>query len=101
LNLVFRAAFWMDIERHQLWLARNASLEISERWEAALWKTVFFIRKNPLLGRVRREIGRDDIRSWLVEGFPRWTIFYGVRRDDVILHRVEGGQRNLRRLEVG
>jgi hypothetical protein len=33
--------------------------------------------------------------------FPRWTVFYGIKDDALILYRVEGGETNLRRLIVG
>ncbi len=38
------------------------------------------------------------IRSWRVNDFERWLIFYGVRDDILVLYRVVSGTMNLPKL---
>ncbi len=101
MKFVVRPAFWIDVERHHLWLARNASADVADRWLEAVWRTVQFLQHNPELGRIRNDLRHEGVRTWLVEDFRRWTIFYGMKGDDLVLYRIEGGQRDLRRLIVG
>jgi hypothetical protein len=49
----------------------------------------------------RRDLRHPGVRTWLVAGFNRWTIFYGLRDDVLVLYRLEGGERNLRALVIG
>lgn len=68
---------------------------MADRWHAALGETIAFLRKNPLLGRVRADLEFPGIRSWQVEEFGRWIVFYGVRDDTLILCRMVSGAMNL------
>jgi plasmid stabilization system protein ParE len=99
-KLRVRGKFWQDVERHQLWLLKNANAEIADRWFEALWESVTFLCSHPEAGRLRRDLKHPGVRSWLVEDFRRWTIFYGVRENVLVLYRVEGGETDLRLLAV-
>jgi hypothetical protein len=55
----------------------------------------------PEFGRLRRDLRHHGVRSWLVHAFPRWTVFYGIQGEYLVLYRIEGGQTNLRRLVIG
>jgi hypothetical protein len=101
MKFIVRPAFWLDLDRHHLWLTRHAGEAIADRWLEALWETVFFLRDNPELGRLRHDLKQPGVRSWLVTGFKRWTLFYGLRDGNLVLYRVEGGETNLRGLVIG
>jgi len=101
MKLHVRPAFWLDVERHQVWLIKNVGAEIADKWFEAVWDTAQFLRANPKLGRVRRDLRHPGVRTWLVAGFNRWTIYYGLRDDVLVLYRLEGGERNLRALVIG
>jgi len=101
MKLIFRPAFWLDADRHHLWLSQNVSEVLAERWLEAVLDTICFLRDNPEIGRLRRDLKHPGIRSWLVSGFNRWTIFYGVRNEALVFYRIEGGERNLRGLLIG
>ena len=101
MNFIVRPAFWIDLDRHHFWLCKHAGEILADKWLEAVWQTIFFLRDNPEIGRLRRDIGHDSVRSWLVSGFSRWTLFYGVRDGFTVLYRVEGGERNLRGLVIG
>ena len=100
MTLVVRPAFWRDLERHQYWLLKHVNPVISDRWFEAVWDTVAFLRAHPESGRLRRDVKHAGVRSWLVAGFRRWTIFYGLRDNVLVLYRVEGGETDLRRLTL-
>jgi hypothetical protein len=68
---------------------------------ASVWDTVIYLRKHPEFGRLRRDLRHHGVRSWLAHGFPRWTDFYGIQGEHLVLYRIEGGETNLRRLVIG
>jgi ParE toxin of type II toxin-antitoxin system, parDE len=100
-KFLVRPAFWLDLERHHYWLTTHINEEIAEHWLKAVWSTAFFLREQPLIGRLRRDLNYPAVRSWLVSGFPRWTVFYGIQDESLVLYRVEGGETNLRGLVIG
>ena len=73
----------------------NASLDVAERWKESVKRTVKFLAKNPQLGRERKDIEFPGIRSWGVQGFRRWILFYELRGAEIIFHRVVSGTMNL------
>ena len=101
MKLIFRPAFWLDADRHHLWLTQIASEIVAERWLEAVERTIYFLRDTPEIGRLRRDLKHSGVRSWLVSGFNRWTIFYGIRDEALVFYRIEGGARNLRGLVIG
>ena len=101
MKFLVRPAFWLDLDRHHYWLAKHLGLELAERWLEAVWNTVFFLRDHPEAGRLRRDLRHAGVRSWLVADFRRWTIFYGIKGEDLVLYRLEGGERDLRALAIG
>jgi plasmid stabilization system protein ParE len=95
MKLYVRPAFYQDIAHEELWLLEHAGATVADRWHAALGDTIVFLRKNPLMGRVRTDLKFPGIRSWRVQEFGRWIVFYGVRDDTLILYRVVSGAMNL------
>ena len=100
MNARVRPAFYEDVAREQLWLLEHATPEVADRWHEAVWNTISFLQSQPNLGRVRSDIERPGIRSWRVNGFTRWLIFYSVRGDDLVLFRVVSGTMNLLLLPI-
>ena len=101
MKCLVRPAFWLDLERHHYWLTTHVSEAVAERWLTAVWSTIVFIREQPLIGRLRRDLNHTGVRSWRVSTFPRWTVFYGIQENNLVLYRVEGGETNLRGLVIG
>ena len=99
MNLRVRPAFYLDVAAEELWLLEHAGSEIADRWHESLWKTIQFLRRDPLVGRVRRDLKHSGIRSWRVKDFERWLIFYGVRDRMLVLYRVTSGTMNLYELQ--
>lgn len=95
MKLRIRPAFYEDIAHEELWMLEHAGPEIADRWHEKLWSTLAFLQKNPLVGRVRKDLKFTGIRSWRLAEFDRWIICYGVRDDVVVLYRVVSGTMNL------
>jgi plasmid stabilization system protein ParE len=91
-----RPRFLLDLAEELYWLKDKAGAEVAERWYEALLVTVQFLKKNPLVGRERKDLTPAGIRSWRVRGFPRWLIFFAVTDEKkVIFYRVRSGTMNL------
>jgi plasmid stabilization system protein ParE len=95
-NVNKRPRFLLDLAEELSWLKDNAGADVAEHWYEALLATIQFIRKNPHVGRERKDLTPAGIRSWRVGGFPRWLIFYAVAdTGKVIFYRVRSGTMNL------
>ncbi len=100
MNLRVRPQFFADLAREQLWLLEHAGTDVADRWHEAVFETIKFLEANPVIGRERKDLKHPGIRSWRVNHFRRWLIFYGLREDALILHRVVYGMRDLPRVIV-
>lgn len=93
---VKRPQFLLDLAEELTWLRDNAGAGVAGRWYESLQATIRFIKKNPYVGRERQDLTPAGIRSWRVEGFPRWLVLYGVRDErTVVFYRVRSGTMNL------
>jgi plasmid stabilization system protein ParE len=91
-----RPRFLLDLAEELTWLNDKAGSEVAERWYDALLATLQLIEKNPYVGRERKDLSPAGIRSWRVDGFPRWLVFYGVTQDkEIVFYRVRAGAMNL------
>ena len=95
MKLLVRPKFYEDITREELYLWEHAGADTCDRWHESLWKTIEFLAARPLVGRARTDLKFTGIRSWRVDDFERWLVFYGVRENDLILFRVVSGTINL------
>ncbi len=96
-----RPAFYQDIAHEELWLLERGGAEVADRWHECLWKTIQFLEQHPFIGRERRDLTRKGVRSWRVRNFERWLIFYGIRKDRLVLYRLVSGTMDLPRLKFG
>jgi plasmid stabilization system protein ParE len=91
-----RPRFLLDLAEELTWLNKKAGADVAERWYESLITTVEFIEKNPFVGRERKDLSPPGIRSWRVQRFPRWLIFYLVTSENqVIFLRIRSGTMNL------
>jgi toxin ParE1/3/4 len=61
----------------------------------ASYDTFEFLARNPGLSRQRLDLGFPEIRSWRINGFRRYLIFYRVLPDRIQIRRVLHGARDL------
>jgi len=91
-----RPQFLFDLAEELSFLRDKAGPEVAENWYRSLVKTLEQLKKHPRLGRERKDLSPAGIRSWRVEGFPRWLVFYGVTPDDsLVFYRIRQGTMNL------
>jgi plasmid stabilization system protein ParE len=90
-----RPRFLLDLAEELNWLNERAGPEVAERWYEAVCSTIDQIKKNPGLGRPRRDLKPQGIRSWRVKGFARWLLFYSEPPDALVFLRVRQGTMNL------
>ena len=65
------------------------------RFAEAFKSTVNLLSGMPHLGRLRPDLGTPETRSWRVQGFRNYLLFYEVLPDRVRLLRVLHGSRDL------
>jgi toxin ParE1/3/4 len=76
------------------------SLDAAERWIRAVEDAVRLLRENSSVGRLRRfrSSRARGVRSWAVEGFPAYLVFYRIDDDELEIVRLLHGARDLPRL---
>jgi toxin ParE1/3/4 len=67
--------------------------EAAIRFLAAIDQTVERLAEHPMKGRLRRFRGRDlkDIRSWRVDDFENYLIFYRASEERIEILRIKHG----------
>ena len=101
MQAIKRPRFLFDVAEELTWLNKKAGAEVAERWYQSLLITLEDLKRQPYLGRERRDLKPAGIRSWRVKRFPRWLIFYLVRQDEaLVLLRVRYGTVNLTRVRM-
>jgi toxin ParE1/3/4 len=70
----------------------------AEAFLEAAYDTFEFLAENPGLGRPRPEFGYEDLRSWRVDSFRRYLIFYSALPGKIQIWRVLHGTRDLSRI---
>jgi plasmid stabilization system protein ParE len=91
MELITRPQFYLDVVEEVEYLARKAGAETAERWHSALDQTIRQLLRHPELGRQRTDLHSAEIRSWRVNHFRRWLIFYALRKNALVLLRVRYG----------
>jgi plasmid stabilization system protein ParE len=91
-----RPQFLLDLAGELSWLKENAGAAVAGRWYENLLETIADLERHPFLGRRRPDLNGQGIRSWRVNRYPRWLIFYSVEENgDLILFRVKYGMMDL------
>jgi plasmid stabilization system protein ParE len=101
LAVVHRPQFRLDLAEELTWLNNKAGSEVAEGWYRAVCASIEQVRKQPGLGRPRRDLKPEGIRSWRVKGFARWLLFYMERPEAVVFLRLRQGTMNLVVLDMG
>jgi len=67
----------------------------------AVYDSFEFLARNPGRGRTRADLGFPEVRSWRVDGFRRYLIFYRELPGRIQIWRVLHGARDLNREITG
>ena len=95
MNYTVRSRAWRDLEETMTYLRDEAGDENAIRfWEQAQ-ATFAALTRQPFLGRPRPDLKPEGLRSWRVNGFENWLIFYRVAAAEIEIVRVRHGMMDL------
>jgi len=79
-------------------LIEEAGLDVADRFLAAFDETARFLAAMPGVGRVReaKDPSAKGLRSWAVDGFPNYLVFYVPGAESLVVMRLLHGARDLR-----
>lgn len=83
-----------DLQTAARYISRDNSAAAQAFLEAA-YHTFQFLALHPGIGRRRHDLGFPEVRSWRVNGFRRYLIFYRELPDRIQIWRVLHGARDL------
>lgn len=83
-----------DLQAAARYIRRDNSTAARAFLEAA-YDTFEFLARNPGVGRNRADLGFPEIRSWRVDGFRRYLVFYRELPNRIQIWRVLHGARDL------
>jgi plasmid stabilization system protein ParE len=95
MNLVFSSVFEGDFAELVGYFHQNAGTVVSKRFEDEVCRLTTLLQKHPELGRLRRDLKPDGIRSFVVPEFRNYLLFYQLKGDDLVLLRVKFGGMDL------
>ena len=94
MNYTVRPRAWLDLEETMEYLRDQAGDEIAVRFWEQVQVTFLALNRQPRLGRPRPDLNPPGIRSWRVNGFENWLIFY-QSGEAVEIYRVRHGMMDL------
>jgi plasmid stabilization system protein ParE len=100
MNVLVRPQFYSDVEAEVYWLLANADAVVAQRWHTAVWETIELLKTQPLIGRERKDLRQSGIRSWRVDHFPRWLIFYEAQGETIVIYRIRSGFMDLTQIRM-
>lgn len=95
MKLVYRPLYLDDVEECAGYLASEAGEKVACQWYESLKKALAYIRENPEIGRIRRDLPVYGIRTLNLRKYPNYLIFYRVEKNSIELLRVRHGMMNL------
>jgi len=98
MNLVFSSLFEQDFAELITYFATQVSPQLAIRFEESTCQLIALLVEHPELGRQRKDLLPEGIRSFRVRGFERYLLFYQVRGQDLVLLRLRYGGMNLQAL---
>ena len=101
MNVIYRPQFWLDLEAGVAYLAKEVSPGVATGWHAEVMATVRRVENQPDLGRLRRDLTPQDVRSLIVRRYPRYLLFYRSHEDTIELLRIKHGMMDLPQLFGG
>lgn len=95
MNLIFASVFESDLAELSGYFSEQGGASVSLRFEESVCRMVDLIVQNPELGRVRRDLKPESIRSFVVPQFRNYVLFYRISGNDLIFLRVRFGGMDL------
>lgn len=98
MKLVFSSVFEADFAELIAYFQDNAGTDLSVRFENQICHLAELLLRHPELGRLRRDLKPDGIRSFGVPDFRNYLLFYQITGDDLVFLRLRYGGMDLPRL---
>ena len=98
MTLVFSSVFEDDFAELVSIFSREDSPDLASRFEQSTYSLVEQLQQHPEMGRLRKDLTPEGIRSFRVRGFERYLLFYQIRGEDLILLRLLYGGMDLHSL---
>jgi addiction module RelE/StbE family toxin len=95
MRLIFTVRFEEDFADLVSRFAREAGNDLAVRFETELLHLAEQLLRFPEMGRLRRDLKPEGIRSFTVPEFRRYLLFYQVSGEELILIRLRYGGMNL------
>ncbi len=94
-KLVFSSVFEEDFAEITVHFAADASPEVSRHWEKSTIRVVGLLQRFSELGRLRRDLHPDGIRTFAISEFPNHLVFYRLTANEIVFLRVRYGGMDL------
>jgi toxin ParE1/3/4 len=101
MSYTVRPKAWLDIEESMTWLREQASKETAIRFWQRTQETFAALARQPGIGRPRPDLKPAGLRSWRVERFEKWLVFYLPKDTEVEIIRVRHGMMDLPEIFAG
>ena len=95
MKLIFSSVFESDYAELVGYFHEQAGELVSVRFEKSFEHLAALLQQNPELGRVRRDLKPEGIRSFVVPQFRNFVLFYRVAGEDLIILRLRFGGMDL------
>jgi toxin ParE1/3/4 len=92
------SAAWRDLEEIHNWIAENDSVEKAGYVLDQLWEAAEGIAALPRRGSRPKELPLGMESEYRQVFFKPYRVIYEVRRDEVVVHLIADGRRNLQSL---
>jgi len=94
-KLVFSSVFEQDFAELVTLFSGEASPGLAVRFEQNTYKLIELLLLHPEMGRLRKDLRPEGIRSFRVRGFERYLLFYQISGEDLVLLRLRYAGMNL------
>ena len=95
MKLVFSSVFESDLAELAGYFSAQAGAEVSAKFETEICRLLDLIDDQPEIGRVRRDLKPEGVRSFVVPHFRNYVLFYQIAGDDLKILRVHFGGMDL------
>ena len=95
MNLIFASVFESDLAELSGYFTEQGGSTVALKFEESICRMVDLLAQNPELGRLRRDLKPDSIRSFGVPQFRNYILFYRISGKDLIFLRVRFGGMDL------
>ncbi len=95
MNLVYGSVFEADFAELVGYFYDNSGLVVSRRFEDSVAELISLLLANPELGRVRRSLKPEGVRSFVLPQFRNYVLFYRLVGEDRVLMRLRFGGMDL------